>query len=338
MDLRVCYNVVDCIGNTPIIKLSRVVPKDVKAEIWAKMEFMNPTGSVKDRMAYYMIKAAESTGKLKPGMTLVVPTTGNTGIAFAAIGRFLGYKVLIVIPEEMSEERFLLMKLFGAEFVTTPGGESDALGALEYAKKLARENPNKYFVFDQWWDEANVWSHYATTGKEILDQLGHVDAWVAEVGTGGTLIGVAKKLKEVNPKTLVIGAEPAECPVATEWFRTGRKGPWGRHEIEGVGDGFVPEIIRRYKHLIDDFVTVTSDEAINMARRIAREEALPVGISSGANVVAAIKVAKKYDLPDGAKIVTVLPDYAARYFSTRLFRKQKKVADHSELLREVRED
>jgi len=338
MGLRVCYNVIDCIGNTPIIKLSRVVPRDVKAEIWAKLEFMNPTGSVKDRMAYYMIKAAESTGKLRPGMTLVVPTTGNTGIAFSAIGRYLGYKVLIVIPEEMSEERFLLMKLFGAEFVTTPGGESDALGALEYAKKLARENPDKYFVFDQWWDEANVWSHYATTGKEILDQLGRVDAWVAEVGTGGTLIGVAKRLKEVNPKTLVIGAEPAECPVATYWFKTGKEGPWGRHEIEGVGDGFVPDIIRRYRHLIDDFVTVTSDEAINMARKIAKEEALPVGISSGANVVAAIKVAQQYDLPEGARIVTVLPDYAARYFSTRLFRRQRKLADRKKLLEEVRED
>ena len=338
MGLRVCYNVIDCIGNTPIIKLSRVVPKDVKAEIWAKLEFMNPTGSVKDRMAYYMIRAAESTGKLRPGMTLVVPTTGNTGIAFSAIGRYLGYKVLIVIPEEMSEERFLLMKLFGAEFVTTPGGESDALGALEYAKKLAQENPDKYFVFDQWWDEANVWSHYATTGKEILDQLGRVDAWVAEVGTGGTLIGVAKRLKEVNPKTLVIGAEPAECPVATYWFKTGREGPWGRHEIEGVGDGFVPDIIRRYRHLIDDFVTVTSDEAINMARKIAKEEALPVGISSGANVVAAIKVVQQYDLPEGARVVTVLPDYAARYFSTRLFRKQRKLVDRKKLLEEVRED
>ncbi len=336
--LRVCYNVLDCIGNTPVIKLSRVVPGDLDVEIWGKAEFMNPTGSVKDRMAYFMIKSAEATGKLKPGMTIVVPTTGNTGISFSAIGSYLGYRVLIVIPEEMSEERFLLMKLFGAEFKTTPGGESDAYGALEYAKKLARENPDKYFVFDQWWDEANVWSHYHTTGREILEQLGHVDAWVAHVGTGGTLVGVALKLKEANPKTIVVGAEPAECPVAAGWFHTGREGEWGRHEIEGVGDGFVPDIVRRYRHIIDDFVTVSSDEAIDMARKIAKKEGLPVGISSGANVVAAIKVARKHKLPPGSRIVTVLPDYAARYFSTRLFRKQRKLADRRKLLEEVRED
>ncbi|MCD6488721.1 MAG: cysteine synthase family protein [Desulfurococcales archaeon] len=336
--MKVAYKPTDLIGGTPVVRLTNVVPPDVKAEIWGKAEFMNPTGSVKDRMAYYMIKTAEATGKLKPGMTLVVPTTGNTGIAFAAWGSYFGYKVLIVIPEEMSEERFLLMKLLGADFVTTPGGESDAMGALEYAKKLARENPDKYFVFDQWSDEANVWSHYETTGKELVEQLGKIDAFVAHVGTGGTLVGVAIRLKEVNPKTIVVGAEPAECPVATYWFKENKEGPWGRHEIEGVGDGFVPEIIRKYRDYIDDFVTVSSDEAINMARLIAKKEALPVGISSGANVVAAIKVARKYNLQEGAKVVTILPDYAARYFSTRLFRKQRKVADRKKLLEEVRDD
>jgi len=328
----------DCIGGTPVIRLNKVVPPDVKAEIWGKAEFMNPSGSVKDRIALYMIRVAEATGKLKPGMTLIVPTTGNTGIAFAAVGAYLGYKVLIVIPEEMSEERFLLMKLLGAEFVTVPGGESDAFKALEYARKLAEENPDKYYFFDQWSDEANVLAHYETTGKEIIEQLGKVDAFVAHVGTGGTLIGIAKRLKEVNPKTIVVGAEPAECPVVAEWFKTGKEGPLGRHEIEGVGDGFVPEIIKRYKHLIDDFVTVSSEEAIDMARKLARLEGLPVGISSGANVVAAIKVARRYNMPEGAKIVTVLPDYAARYFSTRLFRKQRKIADRKKLLEEVRED
>jgi len=335
MSLRVCNNVIECIGKTPIIKLSRVVPDDVKAEIWAKAEFMNPTGSVKDRMAYYMIRAAEERGELKPGMTIVVPTTGNTGIAFAAIGSYLGYKVLIVIPEEMSAERFLLMRLFGAEFLFTPGGESNAGEALEAAKKLAEENPDKYYLFDQWSDEANVQAHYETTGKEILDQIGCPDAFVAQVGTGGTLMGVAKRLKEECRDVIVVGAEPAECPVAAEWFKTGKEGPWGRHEIEGVGDGFVPDIVKRYKHLLNDFVTATSDEAIEMARKIARLEALPVGISSGANVVCAIKVARKYNLGEGKKVVTILPDYAARYFSTRLFKKKRELVDRKKLLEEL---
>lgn len=318
-----------------MIKLSKISSMEIRAEVWAKAEFMNPTGSVKDRIAYYMIKAAESSGRLRPGMTLVVPTTGNTGIAFSAIGSYLGYRVLIVIPEEMSEERFLLMKLLGADFITTPGGGIDALKAMEYAKKIVEENPDKYYLFDQWSDEANVWAHYATTGREILEQLGRVDAWVAEVGTGGTLIGVAKRLKEANPRTIVVGAEPTECPTITEWFKTGTPGPRGRHEIEGVGDGFIPEIISKYKELIDGFVTVTSDEAISMAKRIAREEGLPVGISSGANVAAAIKVAKEYDLGYGARIVTVLPDYAARYFSTRLFRKKKTMTPRDKILEEI---
>lgn len=320
-----------------MIKLSKVSSMEIRAEVWAKAEFMNPTGSVKDRIAYYMIKAAESSGRLKPGMTLVVPTTGNTGIAFSAIGSYLGYRVLIVIPEEMSEERFLLMKLLGADFITTPGGGIDALKAMEYAKKIVEENPDKYYLFDQWSDEANVWAHYATTGREILEQLGRVDAWVAEVGTGGTLIGVAKRLKEANPRTIVVGAEPTECPTITEWFKTGTPGPRGRHEIEGVGDGFIPEIISKYKELIDGFVTVTSDEAISMAKRIAREEGLPVGISSGANVAAAIKVAKEYELGYGARIVTVLPDYAARYFSTRLFRKKKTMTPRDKIFEEIEE-
>lgn len=335
MTLHVCRNMIECIGKTPIIKLSRVIPEDVKAEIWAKAEFMNPTGSVKDRMAYYMIKAAEERGELKPGMTIVVPTTGNTGIAFSAIGSYLGYKVLIVIPEEMSAERFLLMRLFGAEFLFTPGGESDAGLALETARKLVEENPDKYYLFDQWSDESNVQAHYETTGKEILDQIGCPDAFVAQIGTGGTLVGVAKRLKEECRNVIVVGAEPAECPVATYWLKEGREGPRGRHEIEGVGDGFVPEIIRRYKHLLDDFVTASSDEAIEMARKIARLEALPVGISSGANVVSAIKVARKYNLGEDRKVVTILPDYAARYFSTRLFKKQRELADRKKLLEEL---
>ncbi len=336
MTYRVCNNVIECIGGTPIVRLPKI-EKDagVEFEIWGKMEFTNPTGSVKDRMALYMIRRAMEKGELKPGMTLVVPTTGNTGIAFAAYGSYFGFKVLIVIPEEMSAERFMLMRLFGADFYFTPGGESDAGTALEVAKKLAEENPDKYYFFDQWGDEANVEAHYETTGKEILDQVGCPDAFVAQVGTGGTLIGVAKRLKEECKNVIVAGAEPAECPVAAYWFKTGKEGPWGRHEIEGVGDGFVPDIVRRYKHLLDDFVTATSDEAIQMARKIARLEAMPVGISSGANVVSAIKLGKAHELGKGQKIVTILPDYAARYFSTRLFKKKREIVDRKKLLEEL---
>jgi cysteine synthase A len=286
-------------------------------------------------MAYYMIKKAMEKGELKPGMTLVVPTTGNTGIAFSALGSVLGFKVLIVIPEEMSAERFMLMRLFGADFYFTPGGESDADKALEIAKKLSAENPDKYYFFDQWGDEANVEAHYETTGKEILDQIGCPKAFVAEVGTGGTLMGIAKRLKEECRDVIVAGAEPAECPVAAGWFKTGKPGPWGRHEIEGVGDGFIPDIVTRYKHLLDDFVTVTSDEAIKMARLIARKEGLPVGISSGANVVAAIKLVQEHRLGKGDKVVTILPDYAARYFSTRLFKKQREIASRKQILEEL---
>jgi cysteine synthase A len=336
MSLRVCNNVIECIGATPIIRLQKI-EKDqgVDYEIWAKAEFMNPTGSVKDRMAYYMIKKAVERGELKPGMTIVVPTTGNTGISFAALGSYFGFKVLIVIPEEMSAERFMLMSLFGADFYFTPGGESDAGKALDVARKLAAENPDKYYFFDQWSDEANVEAHYETTGKEILDQIGCPKLFVAQVGTGGTLMGVAKRLKEECKDVIIVGAEPAECPIAAYWFKTGKEGPWGRHEIEGVGDGFVPDIVRRYKHLLDDFVTATSDEAIEMARKIARLEALPVGISSGANIVSLIKAAKAHKLGKGDKAVTVLPDYAARYFSTRLFKKKRELTSRKKLLEEL---
>ncbi|MET1160849.1 MAG: PLP-dependent cysteine synthase family protein [Thermoprotei archaeon] len=334
--LNTCKDLIECIGNTPVIKLGKSLPEDVKAEIWGKMEFLNPTGSVKDRIAYYMIKRAEERGELKPGMTLVVPTTGNTGIAFAAVGSYLGYKVLIVIPEEMSAERFMLMKLFGAEFYFTPGGEVDAGKALEIAKKLVAENPDKYYLFDQWSDEANVEAHYETTGKEILDQIGCPDAFVAQIGTGGTLVGVAKRLKEeCGNKVLVVGAEPGECPVAYNWFHGITETKCDRHEIEGVGDGFIPEIVKKYRHLIDDFVVAYSNEAIEMARRIARYEGLPVGISSGANVASSIKIVRKYNLGSGKKVVTILPDYAARYFSTRLFKKQRTVGKRDELLGEL---
>ncbi len=329
--MRVSKNLLELIGNTPVVRLSKI-DSEYPFELWAKCEFMNPTGSVKDRMAYYMIREAERRGELKTGMKILVPTTGNTGIAFSAIGACLGYEIVIVMPEEMSYERKLLDMLFGAKLIYTPGGESDALGALEYCRRLAKEEAGKYFVADQWSDEANVKAHYETTGEEILKQLGsEIELFVAGIGTGGTLIGTGKRLKEANPRLKLVAMEPKECPTAAYWFWS--KGEaWGRHEIEGIGDGFVPDIIRRNKELIDDFVLVSTDEAIEMARRLAKTEGLGVGISSGANVVASLKAAEKLGIKKG-KIVTVLPDYAARYFSTRLFLKRRlKIDEHEKML------
>ena len=308
--MKVASNLFELIGNTPIVKLGKIIG-DLNFELWGKCEFMNPTGSIKDRMAYYMIREAEKSGRLKPGMKIIVATTGNTGIAFAAIGSYLGYKVVIVMPSEMSNERVMLIKHFGAELILTPGGESDVKISLEYSKKLEKENPNLYCCLDQWSDEANVKAHYETTGKEILEQLGsNIDAFIAGVGTGGTLIGVGLRLKEANSKIKIIGVEPAECPMIS-------KGIWGRHEIEGIGDGFTPEIISRYRHIIDEWILISSNEAIEYAKKTAKLEGLPIGISSGANIAASIKIAKKYNFK---RIVTVLPDYAARYFSTNLFK------------------
>ncbi|MCD6324316.1 MAG: PLP-dependent cysteine synthase family protein [Desulfurococcales archaeon] len=307
------------IGGTPLIRLSRSLPDDVEAEIWVKLEFMNPTGSVKDRVAYYMIKEAERQGRLRKGMKIVVATTGNTGISFAAIGAAMGYKVTVVIPESMSKERHLLLQLLGAEVVRTPGGESDASKAIEVGRQLEKECPGQCVFLDQWVEEANVRAHYETTGEEILKQLGRMDAFVANIGTGGTLVGVGLRLKEVFPDVRIVGAEPEECAVTFHWIRTGVEGPCRPHIVEGVGDGLVPPLIKKYRDVVDDFVTVPSAEALETAKRLARLEGLAVGISSGANVAAAVKVARKYGMRKGVKVVTVLPDYAARYFSTQLF-------------------
>lgn len=320
LDLRSGNSIADVVGRTPVVRLVNVVPSTLRAELWVKLEYMNPTGSIKDRIVLYMIRRAEVQGRLSKDKTIVVATTGNTGIAFAALGAALGYKVAVVMPEEVSTERFKLIRYYGADVIRVPGSGSDAFKALSYAKELEERHPDRYVFLNQWDDDANVEAHYETTGREIVEQLGVVDAFVAHVGTGGTLIGIAKRLKEVNPRTLVVGAEPAECPVTYHWFHTGVEGQAGRHDIEGVGDGFVPDIIRRYKHLIDDFEVVSSDEAVDMARKLARYEGLAVGVSSGANVVAALKVLYKHNLGEGRKVVTVLPDSATRYFSTRLFR------------------
>ncbi|MDD1776255.1 MAG: PLP-dependent cysteine synthase family protein [Candidatus Methanomethylicus sp.] len=308
--MRAAGNFLELIGNTPILRLSKVIPSEVKAQVWCKCEFANPSGSVKDRIALYMIRAAKRKG-LKKSQRLLIPTTGNTGIGFSAVGAFMGYGVTIVMPEGMSDERKKIMKAYGAEIIFTPGSESDSERSMDLARRLAREEPEKYYFFDQWDDNANIQAHYETTGKEILDQIGHVDLIVAGIGTGGTLVGTAKRLKEANPRLLVIAMEPEECPFYA-------KGKTGSHEIEGIGDGFIPEIVKRHRNLIDGSILVSSRDAIGFAKRLAREEGLFVGISSGANVLAAIRLAKEYGLDPDSKVVTFLVDYGARYLSTKL--------------------
>ncbi|MCD6514522.1 MAG: cysteine synthase A [Candidatus Odinarchaeota archaeon] len=307
--MKKCNNVFDLIGNTPIVKLSKIT-KNLDIEIWAKLESVNPSGSIKDRIAKCMIEAAEKRGDLKPGMTIIVPTAGNTGISFAALGAYKGYKVVIIMPEKMSVERRKMLKVFGAEVILTPGWGSDISESVKYAKELVEKDPEKYYFFDQWSDEANVQAHYETTGPEIWEQMnGKLDAFVAGIGTGGSVLGTGKFLKEKYSEIKVVGVEPAESPTIS-------MGLCGPHQIEGIGDGFVPEIVKRYRYLIDWIETVKSEDAIEMARKIAREEGLFVGISSGANVLAAINVGKK--LGPGSVIVTLLPDSGSKYFSTKL--------------------
>lgn len=305
--MKVANSILELIGNTPMIKLNRVAT-DVEATIVAKLEFLNPTGSVKDRIALSMIEAAEKEGVIKPGFTIVEPTSGNTGIGLSFVATVKGYKMIVVMPEVMSAERRKIMKAYGAELVLTPA-EVFVEGACKKAKELA-EQPEA-FCPDQFANPANVAAHREHTGVEIWEQTdGKVDGFVAGVGTGGTLIGVAEALKKRNPKIVVAAVEPKESPVMSG-------GKPGMHRIEGIGDGFIPEIIKRAEELIDEVITIPDEDAIKMARRLIREEGLFVGISSGANVLAAKELARR--LGKGKTIATVLPDNACRYFSTPLF-------------------
>ncbi|NCN39161.1 MAG: cysteine synthase A, partial [Candidatus Aenigmarchaeota archaeon] len=287
-------------GNTPMTEI-----KMDSETIYAKMENLNPSGSIKDRIAKYMIEDAEKRGILKPGMTIVEPTSGNTGIALSFVSSIKGYEFIAVIPEFASKERIEIMKHYGAKVVLTRK-EIGVKGAVEKAKKLA-ERLNG-FMPNQFENENNVLAHKETTGKEILEQVKNVDVFVAGVGTGGTLIGVAKALKEKNPNVKIIGVEPASSPLLS-------KGKVGHHKIEGIGEDFIPKIVENNLELIDQIIVVTDKEAIQTSRRLARE-GLFVGISSGANVSASLKIAKKLK---NKKVVTVLPDSADRYYSTELF-------------------
>jgi len=293
--------VLDAIGSTPIIKLGHMT----KHHIYAKAEFLNPGGSIKDRVAKQMIECAEKAGRLKPGMTIVEPTSGNTGIGIALVGVQKGYRVLIVMPEDMSEERKKIIKALGAELVLTPA-EASIPGSLKKVEELAQDP--SVFVPQQFENPDNPACHYERTAPEIWRQTGGIiDAFVAGVGSGGTLAGVGKFLKEKQPETHLVAVEPKNVSALL-----GHEP--GLHQIQGIGDGFIPAVLN--VDLIDQVVTVSDEDAIETTRQLAREEGLLVGTSSGANIWASLKVAD--ELGEGSMVVTVLPDRAERYFSTSL--------------------
>ncbi len=298
--------VLDAVGGTPLIRLRRLSPPSA-ATIWAKLESCNPAGSVKDRIGWAMLDAAERAGKISPGRSLIVePTSGNTGIGLAMAAAARGYELIVTMPETMTPERRALLELFGAQIVLTPGDEGMA-GAVRRAQEIAASEPDA-FIPQQFENPANPEIHYKTTGPEIYAALdGQISALVCGVGTGGTLTGTGRFLRERIPDVLVVAVEPARSAVLSG----GKPGP---HSIQGIGAGFVPEILDT--GLIDEIVTVEDGDAIEMAKRLAREEGISAGISAGAAVCAAIQVAKR--LPQSANVVTVLPDDATKYVSVFL--------------------
>ncbi len=295
-------NVLDLIGNTPLISLEQTTG----LKVFAKAEFLNPGGSIKDRIALNMIEQAEKDGKLRPGMTIVEPTSGNTGIGLALCGVRKGYRVIIVMPENMSEERKKIIRALGAELVLTDPEKSIA-GSVDKAMEIAGSS-DEYFVPQQFKNPANPETHYRTTAVELTEQLGRrIDIYVSGVGSGGTLQGVAQYLLEKNPDCKIVAVEPKNVSALLG-------DEPGLHQIQGIGDGFIPDILDT--SIITDIVEVSDEDAINTARELARVQGLLVGTSSGANVWAAKKMAEKYGKD---KIVaTVLPDRAERYFSTAL--------------------
>jgi cysteine synthase A len=290
------FNVLGAIGSTPLVKIGNV---------YAKLESVNPSGSIKDRVALEIVDAAEREGQLGEGFTIVEASSGNTGISLAMVAAVKGYRMIVVMPENMSEERQEIMRAFGAELVLS--SKSGSLKeAIEKAEEIAREP--KTFIARQFSNPNNIRAQ-EKTGEEILREIGPVDAVVAGVGTGGTLMGISNVMKEVNPKLKVIAVEPEEAAL----MFGGSEVRIEEHKIQGIGDGFIPQLVDMSK--VDEVFTVGSEEAVDMARRLFRDYGLLVGISSGANMLVALEVAKKYD-----KVVTVLPDRAERYLSMSLFR------------------
>lgn len=296
------------IGHTPLVIINRMLPTGTGANVLAKMEFTNPGGSVKDRPGLAIIRAAEASGELQPGGTIVEATSGNTGVALCMVGAALGYRVVISMPSSMSVERRQLMKAYGAELLLTdPAGGMAA--AVEAAEDYLANHPEAVFA-GQFDNPANPEIHYRTTGPEIWEQTeGHVDAFVAGVGSGGTVSGVGKFLKEQNPEVWVVAVEPAESALLST-------GQAGAHKIQGIGANFMPD--NYDSATVDEVMTVNSDDAIEMARKAATQEGLLVGISSGANLAAAAELAARPEFA-GKTVVTLLPDTGERYLSTVLF-------------------
>ena len=307
--MKVYESVDQLVGHTPLLELKRVEEAHgVSARILGKLEYFNPAGSIKDRIAKAMIDDAEAAGILKPGATIIEPTSGNTGIGLASIAAARGYPLILTMPETMSIERRNLIKAYGAKIVLTDGAKG-MTGAIEKANELAAEIEGS-FIPGQFINPANPAIHKATTGPEIWqDTDGTVDILVAGVGTGGTLTGIGQYLKEQNPEVKLVAVEPSDSPVLSE-------GRAGSHKIQGIGAGFVPEVLDTT--LYDEVITVESDDAFAIGREIGREEGVLVGISSGAAVWAALELAKRPE-NEGKTIVAILPDTGERYLSTPMF-------------------
>ncbi|MDD3852482.1 MAG: cysteine synthase A [Syntrophomonadaceae bacterium] len=300
-------NVLDSIGFTPLIRLNHITG-DIKPEICVKLEYTNPSGSLKDRVVNQIVKAAEQRGELKPGMILLEGTTGNTGISTAMVAAARGYHAIIVMPQGMSEERKKTITAYGAELVLTPGAETDVDLVLEELDRIKARYGDKIFEIGQFVREDNLKAHIENTGPEIWEQTGgEVNIFIMCQGTGGTVTGTAKFLKEKNPAVRVFISEPADSPILS-------KGRIGQHKVQGIADGLIPEILDL--QYVDGIALVSSEESIETAQRIAREEGIFCGISSGCNVAAAIKVARRY--PDAKRIVTIVNDNGLRYLSTDL--------------------
>ncbi len=305
--MNIADDITELIGNTPLVRLRRVTD-GAKADIVAKLEFFNPANSVKDRIGVAMIDAAEQAGLITPDTIILEPTSGNTGIALAMVCAARGYRCVLTMPETMSTERRMLLRGYGAELILTPGADGMP-GAIAKAEELAKTD-QRYFVPQQFENPANPEIHRKTTAEEVWrDTDGKIDIFVAGVGTGGTITGVAQAIKERKPSAQFIAVEPAASPVLSG----GEKGP---HPIQGIGAGFVPPVLEQ--DLVDEIITVSNDDAFDLARRLAHEEGLLVGISSGAAVAAALEVARRPENA-GKLVVVVLPSFGERYLSTPLF-------------------
>jgi cysteine synthase A len=302
-------SILDTIGDTPLVRLERLsVARDAKAEVLAKLEFFNPLASVKDRIGRAMIESLEAQGRIKPGDTLIEPTSGNTGIGLAFVAAAKGYRLIITMPESVSIERRKMLALLGAELILTPA-EKGMKGAVARAEEVLAATPGAV-IPQQFANPANPAIHRSTTAEEIWRDTGGVlDAFVSGIGTGGTITGVGEVLKARLPHVHVVGVEPADSPLLSE----GRAGP---HKIQGIGAGFVPDVLNRA--IIDEVATVSNDEAFATAREAARTEGLPVGISSGAALAVAFRLAARAEFT-GKRIVVIIPSFAERYLSTALF-------------------